>query len=66
MTEVGIEYASAREEARHGAQAVATMIKGTELVKIAQEGEWHFVGLPARRRLAWIHESALQDTRLPD
>lgn len=61
MDEVRIEYASAREEPRHGATSIATMIKGTEVVRIAREGEWVFVGLPARRRLGWIHESALRN-----
>lgn len=63
MTEVAIEYASAREEPRHGARAIATMIKGTEMVKIATQDEWLYVGLPAKRRLAWIHESAIRSIR---
>lgn len=65
MSEVAIEYASAREEPRHGARAVATMIKGTELVKITAQGEWYYVGLPAKRRLGWIHASALRQELAP-
>ncbi len=59
MTEVAIQYASAREFPRHSAEVVATMIKGTQMVSIARQGDWLYVGLPAKRKLAWIHSSAV-------
>lgn len=59
MTEVVTEYASAREAPRYSARNIATLVKGTELVKIIRKKDWYFVGLPAKRKLAWIHESSL-------
>ncbi len=59
MVQVVIAVASALEEPRNSAPSIAALVKGSEVVKISRADDWFFIGIPAKRKLAWIHESAL-------